>query len=162
MALPPAQPHERIIWEGYPSWLEHTILFIFMGAGALRALLALRTAQWTVAILYAASMAVFFAIAAAFHYGAYYRITSHSVRILNGWSKRCSRDIRIEQVRAVDVRSELLNRWLGIGGLILTCADPAEETVVLKGLPDPDRIKRHLEALVTRHADRTADSPSPD
>lgn len=160
MALPPAQPHERTIWEGYPSWLEHTILFLFMGAAGLRALLALRTAQGTVAILYAASMGVFFTIAAAFHYGAYYQITSHRVRILNGLSKRCSRDIPIEQIRAVDVRSELLSRWLGIGSLVLTCANPVDETVVLKGLPDPDRVRRQLEAVLGRSAVGMADGPS--
>ena len=72
MPLPAAQARERTIWEGYPSWLEHPILFLFMGAAALRTLLALRTAQWTVATLYAAAVGVFFVIAAAFHYGDYY------------------------------------------------------------------------------------------
>jgi uncharacterized membrane protein YdbT with pleckstrin-like domain len=138
--------------------LEHTILFLFMGAAALRALLALRTAQWTVSILYAASIGVFFTIAAAFHYGAYYQITSHRVRILNGLSKRCSRDIPIEQIRAVDVRSELLSRWLGIGSLVLTFTDGIGEPVVLKGVPDSDRVKRQLDAVLGTHHVRSADS----
>ena len=151
-----AQPSERIIWEGYPSWLEHMILFLFMGVAAIRMFVALHSAQWTVALLYLAAMAVFFTIAAAFHYGAYYQITSLRLRVLNGISKRSSQDIPIEWVRTVAVRSELLNRWLGLGSLVFTCAEGAGDPVVLRGVPDPDRIKRQLEAVIGRHDVRGA------
>jgi len=160
MAHSPAQPHERIIWEGYPSWLEHVILFLFMSAAGLRMLLALRTGQWMVAWLYLAAIGVFLTIAAAFHYGAYYQITSLRIRILNGISKRRSREIPIERVRTVAVRSELLNRWFDIGSLVVTWNEGAGESLVLKGLPDPDRIKRHLEAVISVHPAPTADAES--
>jgi uncharacterized membrane protein YdbT with pleckstrin-like domain len=141
--------------------LEHAILFLFMGAAALRALLALRTAQWMVAVLYLVAMGVFFTIAAAFHYGAYYQITSLHVRVLNGMSKRCGRDIPIDQILTVDVRSELFNRWLGVGALVLTCAERTGDPIVLKGVPDPDRIKRQLDAVIGRKALPTADAAYP-
>ena len=160
MTRSPVEPHERIIWEGYPSWWEHVFLFLFMGAAGVRMLLALRTGQWTVAWLYLAATGVFFTIAAAFHYGAYYQITSLRIRMLNGISKRRGQEIPIDQVRSVAVRSEILNRWLGIGSLVVTGNEGAGDSTVLKGLPDPDRIKRHLDAVIRAHPAPTADAGS--
>ena len=160
MARSSAPPHERIIWEGYPSWLEHVFLFLFMGAAGVRMLLALRTGQWTVAWLYLAATGVFFTIAAAFHYSAYYQITSLRIRILNGISKRRGQEIPIDQVRTLAVRSEPLNRWFDIGSLVVTWNEGAGDSTVLKGLPDPDRIMRHLEAVISAHPASTADAGS--
>jgi hypothetical protein len=48
--IPPLSPHERVIWEGRSAWADQAILFVFMGAAALRLLVALRYGQWLTAV----------------------------------------------------------------------------------------------------------------
>lgn len=147
MRVPPLPPYERVLWEGYASWADHVLLYIFMGAALLRAMLAVRASEWLTATLYLLAISFFLSIAALFHYTVYYQISSQRIRIASGlWAMR-TREILLDQVRSVSVRRELLNRWFDLGSLEITLREEHQEPVVLKGIPNPDRVKRQVDIL---------------
>lgn len=147
MRVPPLPPYERVLWEGYASWADHVVLFVFMGAAFLRALLAVRASEWLTATLYLLAISFFLSIAALFHYTVYYQISSQRIRIASGlWALR-TREILLSQVRSVTVRRELLNRWFDLGSLEIALREEPPDSVVLKGIPNPDRVKQQVDLL---------------
>ena len=147
MRVPPLPPYERVLWEGYASWADHVVLFVFMGAALVRAMLAVRASEWLTATLYLWAISFFLSIAALFHYTVYYQISSQRIRIASGlWAMR-TREILLDQVRCVTVRHERLNRWFDLGSLEITVRGEPQESVVLKGIPNPDRVKRQVDIL---------------
>src|SRR5438067_1794221 len=115
--IPSLPPHERVIWEGRSAWIDQAILFIFIGAAALRLLVAVRYGQWLTAVLYTFAMVFFVAIGAVFRYSVYYQISAQRIRIVSGWWQFRTRDIPLSRIRSVTVKRELLNRWFDVGAL---------------------------------------------
>jgi uncharacterized membrane protein YdbT with pleckstrin-like domain len=146
--IPPLPLHERVIWEGRSAWADQAILFIFMGAAGLRLLLAVRYGQWLTAGLYAFTMVLFLAIGAVFRYAVYYQISAQRIRILTGWRRLRIREIPLSRVFSVNVKRELFNRWLNVGGLEIDLGE-RDQSVLLKGVPDPDRIRRQMTPLLS-------------
>ena len=147
--IPPLPPHERVIWEGRSAWADQAILFIFMGAAGLRLLIALRYGQWLTAVLYTFAMIFFLAIGATFRYAVYYQISAQRIRILSGLWRLHIRDIPLSRILSVNVKRELLNRWLNVGALEVELGDREGQSVLLKGVPDPDRIRRQITPLLS-------------
>jgi uncharacterized membrane protein YdbT with pleckstrin-like domain len=147
--IPPLPPHERLIWEGRSAWADQAVLFIFMGAAALRLLVALQYGQWLTAILYTFAMIFFLAIGALFRYAVYYQISAQRIRILSGLWRLHIREIPLSRILSVNVKRELLNRWLNVGALEVELAEREGQSVLLKGVPDPDRIRRQITPLLS-------------
>jgi uncharacterized membrane protein YdbT with pleckstrin-like domain len=147
--IPPLPPHERVIWEGRSAWADQAILFIFIGAAALRLLVALRYGQWLTAVLYTFAILFFLAIGATFRYAVYYQISAQRIRILTGLWRHHIRDIPLSRILSVNVKRELLNRWLNVGALEVELAEREGQAVLLKGVPDPDRIRRQITPLLS-------------
>lgn len=142
IALP---PHERIIWQGYPSWADHAVLFLFMGIAGLRTVLAVRSGEWMTAGLYLATIGIFLGIAAAFHYASWYQITAQRVRVISGLGSRQVGELPLGRVASVTIRRELVNGWFNLGTLIITPREEAGAPVILKGIPDPERMKQQID-----------------
>jgi uncharacterized membrane protein YdbT with pleckstrin-like domain len=149
LRIPPLPSQERVIWEGRSAWADQAILFIFMGAAALRLLVALRYGQWLTVVLYTFAMIFFLAIGAVFRYAVYYQITAQRIRIFTGWWRFHIREIPLSQVLSVHVKRELFNRWLNVGGLEVEFGEREDQSVLLKGVPDPDRIQRQMIPLLS-------------
>jgi membrane protein YdbS with pleckstrin-like domain len=147
--IPPLPPHERVIWEGRSAWADQAILFLFIGAAALRLLVAVRYGQWVTAVLYASAIVFFLAIGAVFRYAMYYQISVERVRIFSGWWRFRTQDIPMSRVRSVNVKRELLNRWLNVGSLEIETCERDGQSILLKGVPDPDRIRRQITPLLS-------------
>lgn len=147
--IPSLPPHERVIWEGRSAWADQAILFLFMGAAGLRLLVALRYGQWLTAVLYAFAIGFFLAIGAVFRYAVYYQITAQRIRILTGWWRLHLREIPLSRVLSVNVKRELFNRWLNVGALEVELDERDGQSVLLKGVPDPDRIRRQMTPLLS-------------
>jgi membrane protein YdbS with pleckstrin-like domain len=147
--IPLLPPHERVIWEGRSAWADQAILFLFMGAAGVRLLIALRYGQWLTAVLYTLAMVFFLAIGAIFRYAVYYQISAQRIRILSGLWRFRIRDIPLSRIRSLSVKRELLNRWLNVGALEIELDERDGESVLLKGVPDPDRIQRQITPLLS-------------
>jgi hypothetical protein len=52
-------------------------------------------------------------------------------------------------VLSVHVKRELFNRWLNVGGLEVELEERDGQPVLLKGVPDPDRIGRQIAPLLS-------------
>jgi len=143
---PPLPPYERVLWRGYASWADHALLFVFMAFALLRAAFAFRSGDWETVGLYALAIGVFFGISAWFHYGAFYQISSHRIRITSGLWGAQTRELPLSQIRSVAIRREILNRWFDLGSLVITPADE-QPPLIIKGVPDPERLKRELDRL---------------
>jgi uncharacterized membrane protein YdbT with pleckstrin-like domain len=147
--IPSLPPHERVIWEGRSAWADQAILFIFMGAAGLRLLIALRYGQWLTAVLYTFAMVFFLAIGAIFRYAVYYQISAQRIRILSGLWRHRIHDIPLSRILSVNVKRELLNRWLNVGALEVELSEREGQSVLLKGVPDPERIQRQITPLLS-------------
>jgi uncharacterized membrane protein YdbT with pleckstrin-like domain len=146
--IPPVPAHERVIWEGRSAWADQAILFIFIGAAGLRLLVAVRYGQWLTAVLYTFAMVFFVAIGAAFRYAVYYQIGAQRIRVISGLWHLHIDEIPLSRVRSVTVKRELLNRWLNVGALEIEIDDSERHPVLLKGVPEPERIKRQIVPLL--------------
>ena len=146
--IPSLPDHERVIWQGRPAWADQAILFLFIGAAALRALVAIRYGQWMTTALYAFAMLFFLAIGAVFRYAVYYQISAQRIRIVSGWWRVRTQEIPLSRIRAVNVKRELFNRWLNVGSLEIETAEPDGQSILLKGVRDPDRIRRQVMPLL--------------
>ena len=147
--IPPLPPHERVIWEGRSAWVDQAILFIFIGAAALRLLVAVRYGQWMTAVLYTFAMVFFVAIGAVFRYSVYYQISAQRIRILSGWWQFHIREIPLSRIRSVTVKRELLNRWFDVGALEIETDERDGASILVKGVPEPDRVKRQIAPLLS-------------
>jgi uncharacterized membrane protein YdbT with pleckstrin-like domain len=93
-------------------------------------------------------MVLFLAIGAVFRYAVYYQISAQRIRILTGWRRLRIREIPLSRVFSVNVKRELFNRWLNVGGLEIDLGE-RDQSVLLKGVPDPDRIRRQMTPLLS-------------
>lgn len=141
---------ERVIWQGRSSWMDHAVLFIFLAMAVVRSTVAVQAGQWTTAILYALALAFFFGIAAWFHYGRLYRITSARVQVRSGWTGAMLLELPLKDISDVTLRYELLNRWFELGVLDLA-SRTAEECCTIRGIPHPEVVKAQLERWIRAH-----------
>jgi hypothetical protein len=161
MRIPPLPPHERVLWQGYPSWADHAVLFLFMAVAGLRAALAFRSGEWLTAGLYLATIGIFFGIAAAFRYASFYQITAQRIRLTSGLGSRQIHEIPLDRIASVTVRRELANGWFDLGTLLIAPREEGkgtEDLLILKGIPDPDRVKQQIERAA---GIRTSATPRP-
>jgi membrane protein YdbS with pleckstrin-like domain len=148
MRVPPLPQHERLLWEGHPSWADHAVLFLLMGAALLRAALAMRSGEWLTMVLYLLAIGVFFGMAALFRCAVFYQISSKRIRITSGFRAKQVREVPLDHIGSVAVRREILNRWFDLGTLDITpreALSQIEDSFTLKGVPDPDRLKQQIE-----------------
>lgn len=73
-------------------------------------------------------------------------LSSQRIRIISGIWSEDTQDIPIDRIQSITVKLELLNRWFDIGLLEIT-SHRGDPSIVLKGLPEPDRLKRQIERL---------------
>lgn len=154
--------HERVLWQGYPSWADHAVLFLFMAVAGLRAALAFRSEEWQTAALYLGTILVFFGIAAAFRYGSFYQISSGRIRIASGLGGAQMRELPFDRIGSVTVRRDLLNQWFDLGALQITSREDQKGTTsfVLKGIPDPEGLKQQIDRLAGLRAPKSS-QPAP-
>ncbi len=150
--------HEQVIWEGRSAWMDHAVLYVFLAVGVVRAAVAVQQAQWPTAMLYGFLIASFLGIAAWFHYGRVYRITSARVLIQSGWTGRTIQELRLSEITDVSLRYELLNRWFDLGALEIA-SRITEDCCTIRGVPDPEVVKSGLERWI--RAQRSPWEPIP-
>ncbi len=147
MRVPPLPAHERLLWEGHSSWADHAVLFILMGVALFRAALAAGAGEWLTAGLYVLAVGIFFGLAALFRYTTFYQISAQRVRITSGLRRLRTKEIQMDQIGHVAVRPQVLNGWFGLGAIEIIPRDEAGESLMLKGIPNPDEIKLQMDRL---------------
>ena len=139
--------HEQIRWTGHPAWSEYVFLWFFAVVFGVRAGLAVWLGQWGMAIIFGSGLVLSAALAAFFQHTTRYTVTPDAVHRTTGLFGESEESIPTEDIESVSVRESPLNRFFGIGTVMLQTKDGTRERLV--GLKDPDVIRRKIEALLT-------------
>jgi hypothetical protein len=138
---------EQVIWEGRTGWMDHAVLYIFLAAAVVRSAVALQGGQWTTALLYGLATAIFLGIAAWFHYGRIYRLSSTRVQVRSGWNGNILLEMSLKDISDVTLRYELLNRWFDLGVLEIA-SRTTEEMCTIRGIPYAEKVKTQLDRWI--------------
>lgn len=145
---------ERVVWHGYPSWADHALLFFFMGIALVRTIFALRVGEWLTVALYALAIMFFSSIAIFFHYVDFYHVSSRRIRVISGFRTARTSELFMDQIQSVTIRNELFNDWFNLGSIEFkpkAQSDRQSSPVILKGISDPDVLKRKVDILAGLH-----------
>jgi hypothetical protein len=75
-------------------------------------------------------------------------ISNQRIRLEQGFWTRVRDDIEIFRIRDVVVKQNLWHRLLGVGDIVIRSTEGrTEETHVLRGLPDPDKVSDTLRSI---------------
>ena len=100
-------------------------------------------------MIYGSGMVLSGALAVFFRHTTQYTITQDAVYKTKGLFGESEHRVPIADIESVSVRQSPLDRFFGIGTIILS---PKEGTLDrLAGLKDPDVIRRKIEALPDCH-----------
>jgi uncharacterized membrane protein YdbT with pleckstrin-like domain len=141
---------ERVIWQGYPSWADHALLFFFMGIALVRTLFALRVSEWLTVLLYGMAILFFSSIAIFFHYVEFYHISSQRIRVISGLRTSKTSELLLDSIQSITIRSELFNDWFNLGSIEIkpkAQSDVQPASFILKGIPNPEVLKRKVDIL---------------
>ena len=144
---PECGSHETIRWTGHPAWSEYVFLWFFAVIFGVRAGLAVWIGQWGMAIIFGSGLALSAALAVFFRHTTRYTVTPDAVHRTTGLFGESEDRVPMAEIESVSVRQSPLDRFLGIGAVMLQRKGGTIER--LAGLTDPEVIRRKIEALLT-------------
>ena len=141
-----AGDHERILWEGYPSWGQFSWLYFFSLWTGLRGLIFWRAeiSGWEI---WVAGAGMLLGLVVALRYWAKYILTSKRVLLRNGYSGKDMASVDFGIINAVEVLQGPVARILGIGTLVVRCQD-SNRSLRFRGIKDPEVLENKLRALL--------------
>lgn len=141
-----ADDHERILWEGYPSWGQFSWLYFFSLWTGLRGLIFVRAEipGWEI---WVAGAGMLLGLVVVLRYWAKYILTSKRVLLRNGYSGKDMASVDFGMIKAVEVMQGPVARVLGIGTLVVRCQD-SNRSLRFRGIKDPEVLESKLRALL--------------
>jgi len=141
-----AGDHERILWEGYPSWGQFSWLYFFSLWTGMRGLIFVRAGLpgWEI---WVAGAGMLLGLVIVLRYWAKYILTSKRVLLRNGYSGKDMASVDFGMIKAVEVMQGPVARILGIGTLVVRCQD-SNRSVRFRGIKDPEVLESKLRALL--------------
>lgn len=134
-------------WTGRPAWSEYVFLWFFTMVFGVRAGFALWIGQGGTAIINGLGVMLFVALAVFFRQTTRYTMTHDAVYKTKGLAGESESRIPISDITSVSIRQSALDRFLGVGAILLHLKDGAHER--LADIQDPEVIQRKIEALLT-------------
>jgi membrane protein YdbS with pleckstrin-like domain len=144
--------HAGVRWTGRPAWSEYVFLWFFTMVFGVRTGFALWIGEWGMAIINGLGVVLFVTLAVFFRQTTHYTMTHDAVYKTKGLAGKSESRVPIADIASVSIRQSALDRFLGIGTVMLHLKDGARERLV--GLKNPGVIQRKLEALLP-HAKQT-------
>ena len=137
---------ERVIWKGFPSWRQFSWLYFFFILTAGRGLLFFRLGLpgWKT---WVGGSLVLLLITAIIRHWVYYILTSTTVVISNGFTRREIESMKLKEVQHIEYLQGPVDKFLGIGTLLLQSSKDEQE-LRLRGVKDPDVVAAKLRALL--------------
>ena len=143
---------ERILFHGHPSWLSYAkglfLCLLLATAGALAVPFGLRYA----AIGFLLATATFTCVGIA-RFSRDYLITEERVEVLWGVLGRSSKEVRVRDIRSIDVRESWISGLLGLGSVDFSSSANAGVEVAFDTIRQAHRVKE-----LVRQLQRLADS----
>lgn len=149
--VPPAPLPPRTVYTGHPSfWNYWRSLGLSLGlmAGGWYA------GRWDHGVWWLAagwvSGSLWLALTLLRRSAVEYRVTTRRVEIQQGLISKSSREIRIPDIRAINVRKSGFTGLLGVGDLSFSSSTGGEEDVVFHQTPGAHRLKNRVRQLQDR------------
>lgn len=139
---------EPVIWEGRPAWSKFRFLWLFALIAALRAVVSLWLEDRMSASIYAGGAALFSGLILFLRNGIHYRITRQGVYTTLGIRSRVERKIPLEKIGSLDIEQDPMDRFFGIGTLVLYLKEEDAGRERVQGIEDPEVIYNKLRALL--------------
>jgi membrane protein YdbS with pleckstrin-like domain len=139
--------HATIKWTGHPAWSEYVFLWFVTVVFGVRTGLSIWFGQWGTAMILATGLVMSGALAVFFRHTTRYTVTADAVYKTTGLFGESESSIPIAGIESVSVRQSPLDRFFGIGTIVLHLSEGKLER--LAGLKDPDVVRRKIEALLT-------------
>jgi membrane protein YdbS with pleckstrin-like domain len=139
---------EPVIWEGRPAWSKFRFLWLFAFIAALRAGVTLWLGETVNALIYAGGALLFTGLILFLRNGIRYRITRRAVYTTLGLRSMIVLDIPIEKIGSVGIEQDPIDRFFGIGTLVLHLKEGEANNERMNGLKDPEVIYNKLRALL--------------
>ncbi len=137
---------ERILFHGHPSWLSYSkalfLCVLLVVAGALAAPFGLSYA----ALGFLFSSATFTCIGIV-RFSRDYLITEERVEVLWGVLGRSSKEVRVRDIRSIDVRESWISGLLGLGSVDFSSAANAGVEVAFDYVRQAHRVKELVRQL---------------
>ena len=139
-------PKDRLIYRGYPSVMNYPIGVGLSAAGIIAGIFL-----WNVSgfILFGGLLlALITWLRIAFERTIkVYIVTPLRIETIFGFVTKSSSEVRIKDVRAINVRTEGLKGWLGVGNVEFASAGGSDVEVVFKGVWKPHKLKKLIRAV---------------
>jgi hypothetical protein len=137
---------ERLLFRGHPSWLcywKGALLAVGLAvAGALLAPLGLKYAVLGWLVASAALLAV-----GLFRFSKDYLVTDERVEVIWGVIARSSKEVRIRDIRSIDVRENALTGLLGLGSVDFSSSANSGVEVVFAQVRGAHKVKELVREL---------------
>lgn len=136
---------ETIIYQGRPSWLNYLWLY-GLGLIILVFLIAISKQEQKENFLIVGFLCLLITIilSAIFRWRYLFTITDNWVVMREGLIARNTNEMRLNHIRAINVRQGVIERILGIGTVIFLSAAEGEAAVIFKGIRDPHGVKERI------------------
>lgn len=136
---------ETIIYQGRPSWLNYLWLY-GLGLIILVFLIAIskQGQKESFLILGFLCLLITIILSAIFRWRYLFTITDNWVVMREGLIARNTNEMRLNHIRAINVRQGVIERILGIGTVIFLSAAEGEAAVIFKGIRDPHGVKERI------------------
>lgn len=155
----PAASTEQTLWHGSPSWLLllGNLIWLVLAAVVLPAIVYWADRRflpdpgpmrvvWLVVLALVIWRAADAIIAFARIRSTQYTITSQRVIIESGILEKQVQDIDLRYIDDTNFRQRIAERLLGIGNVTIVSSDKAAPLIVLRGIPDPRRLRELIRA----------------
>lgn len=137
---------ERILFHGHPSWLSYAkglfLCFLLAAAGALAVPFGLRYA----ALGFLLATATFTCVGIA-RFSRDYFITEERVEVLWGVLGRSSKEVRVRDIRSIDVRESWISGLLGLGSVDFSSSANAGVEVAFESIRKAHGVKELVRQL---------------
>jgi Bacterial PH domain len=134
---------EELVFIGCPSWLNYSMTFALVAVVLAGGYWAAPFGGGWLGLAFAGAL-LLLAWAFVDRASAEYRVTDRRVESIHGLISKTSREIRLDDIRAINVIETGLTGLLGIGTVIFSSVGSADDDVVFAGI----RGAHHLKFLV--------------
>ena len=143
----PEQPIPAV-WEDRPAWSKFRFLWLFAFIAALRAVVRLWLGETESVLIYSGGAALFVAMVLFLRSGIHYRVTREGVYTTLGVRSRIELGIPIANIRSVEIEQDPMDRFFGIGTVVLHLKEGERSQERIKGIKNPEIVYNKIKALL--------------
>lgn len=146
---------QPVRWSAFPSWEHFIWLYMVSAMAGTRGLVLLRseTNGWE---FWLGGAALLLVCVAALRRWARYILTPHRLIIRNGYTGREIEAVPLDRITDVTIEQGPVARFFDIGSVVLR-RNTDDSDLVLRGVPEPEVLKAHIDALRPRSKDSPED-----